>query len=188
MVNTADNSTKDQGERRGYVRVQDAVGLYVHRLEDLPAAGQAPPQPLRESVRKRDKYDIEGYAVVRRDHPAVGQYIDDLEERIRQLLLDADEVLAKPSHKVSLSAGGLNFSDRILLHPGEMISLTLTLFPSGQRIGSDARIVSANDVPEVSSGDQLNYRAVFVRMSDADRETIDTHVNQLLGNRPSMNQ
>ena len=185
-MDTTDNSKIDQEERRGFVRVQDAVGLHVHRLEDLPAAGQTLSPPLEVTVRKRDKYDIEGYAAVRRDHPAVGQYIDDLEERIRQLLLDGDEAPAMPSHKVSLSAGGIYFSDRILLHPGEMISLMLTLFPSGQRIGSDARIVSANDVPEVSTGDELNYRAVFVRMSDTDRQTIDEHVNKLLGTRPSM--
>lgn len=185
-MNTPDYSTKDQEERRDYVRVQDAVGLHVHRLTDLPAAGRASSPPLKVKVRKRDKYDIDGYAAVRRDHPAVGHYIDDLEERIRQLLLDGDEAPVKPSHKVSLSAGGIYFSDRILLRPGEMISLTLMLFPSGQRIGSDARIVSGNDVPEVSTGDELSYRAVFLRMSDADRQTIDEHVNKLLGTRPTM--
>lgn len=183
-----DSMMNDQEERRHYLRVQDAVGLHVHRLEELPAAGQSAPAPVQAKVRKHNKYDIEGYAEVRRDYPAVGHYIDDLEERIRQLLLDSDAISEKPSHKVSLSAGGLFFSDRLLLHPGEMISLTLTLFPSGKRIGSDARVISANDVPEVSSGDELSYRAVFVRMSDADRQTIDEHVNKLLGSRPSMDE
>lgn len=178
----------DQEERRHHVRVQDAVGLHVHRLVELPAAGQSVPAIVQPSVLKHDKYDIEGYAEVRRDHPAVGQYIDDLEERIRQLLLDSDAISEKPSHKVSLSAGGLYFSDRLLLHPGEMISLILTLFPSGKRIGSDARVISANDVPEVSSGDELSYRVVFVRMSDADRQTIAEHVNKLIGSRPSMDE
>ena len=181
-----DNTTNDQIERRSYVRVQDAIGLHVHRLQDLPAAGQLSAPPLKVTVRKHDKYVIEGYAEVRRDHPAVGHYIDDLEERIRQLLMDGGEVPAKPSHKVSLSAGGICFSDRILLHPGEMISMTLTLFPTGQRIGSDARIVSTNAVPEVSAGDKLTYRAVFVRMSDSDRQTIDEHVKKLAGTRPSI--
>lgn len=185
-MDTPDNPVSYQEERRHHARVQDAVGLHVHRLEELPAAGQLSSPPLRATVRKSDKYDIEGYATVRRDHPSVGQYIDDLEERIRQLLLDGDEVSAKPSHKVSLSAGGIDFSDRLLLYPGEMISLTLTLFPSGRRIASDARIVSANDVPAVSTGDDLNYRAVFLRMSDADRHAIDEHVKKLLGTRPSM--
>lgn len=173
----------DQSERRRYVRVQDAVGLHIQQLSDMPAAGQVIPPLERAAVRKRDKYDIDGYAAVRRDHPAVAIYIDDLEERIRQLLLDGDEVAVTPTHKVSLSAGGIHFTDKNLLRPGEMIGITLTLFPSGHRIGTDARILSGNDAPEVGRRDEPSYRAVFVRMSDADRQVVDEHVKRLLEKR-----
>jgi len=166
-------------ERRRHARVQDAVGLYLRRPEDLftEAVGRTP-------VRRANKYDIAGYAEVRRDHPDVAAYIDSLEERIRQLLLDGDLVEDVPTHKVSLSAGGLAFADPRLFEPGETYGLTLTLFPSRRRVACDARVISANDAPEVADGDRPNYRLMFVDISDGDREVLLDHIGQLIDNRP----
>lgn len=186
MTDQADTSTDITSERRTHDRVQDAVALHIERLTDLPAAGQPVRPPARQPVRKRDKYEIDGYAAVCRDYPEVANYIDALEERIRELLLGGESAAVKPTHKVSLSAGGLRFSDKLLLQPGEMVGLTLTLFPSGQRIGTDALILSGNDAPEVARSEQPTYRARFVRMSDADRQTITDHVHRLLGKRTNL--
>ncbi len=178
--------TEDSSERRINERVQDAIALQIERLTDLPAAGQSVKAPERQSVRKRDKYEIEGYAEVCRDHPDVASYIDALEERIRELLLGGEKAPVRPTHKVSLSAGGIRFSDALLLQPGEMVGLTMTLFPSGQRIGSDALILAGNDSPEVARSDSPTYRARFIRMSDTDRQSIENHVLQLLGKRSGL--
>ncbi|MGQ7843728.1 hypothetical protein ACUNV4_04585 [Granulosicoccus sp. 3-233] len=178
--------TQESSERRSSERVQDAIALHVERLTDLPAAGQVVRAPARQSVRKRDKYEIDGYAEVCRDHPEVAAYIDALEERIRELLLGGESAPIRPTHKVSLSAGGIRFQDTLLLQPGEMVGLTMTLFPSGQRIGTDALILAGNDSPEVARGDSPTYRARFVRMSDADRQTIGDHVQSLLGKRTNL--
>lgn len=175
-----ENSSSTQADRREFIRVQDAVGLTIQQLADMPAAGIAAPALPTQKVRKRDKYDIEGYAVVRRDFPEVASYINALEERIRQLSLDGDSTQDTPTHKVSLSAGGLHFADSILLRPGELIGLTITLFPSGRRISTDARILDGNEAPEVAKRDEPSYRALFVRMSDADREAIEVHVQRIL--------
>jgi len=175
-----------ESERRRYVRVQDAVGLRVQRLVELPAAGHAELTTTASSVRKVDKYAINGYAEVRRDYPEVSRYITDLEERIRELLLDGDEPASKPTHKVSLSAGGLCFSDKMLLVPGETVSITLTLFPTGRRIGIDAVVVTANVSDEVLMQDNPTYRLEFIRISDGDRGVIETHVDQLLTKRPCL--
>ena len=168
-------------ERRRHVRAQDAVGLQLRR----PGEHAEPDGEVGGTrVRRAHKYDIAGYAAVRREHPEVAAYIDDLEERVRQLLLDAEDVEMTPTHKVSLSAGGLAFADKRLFEPGELLGVTLTLFPSGRRVASDARVVSANDAPEVASGDRPNYRLVFERMSDVDREALVRHVEGLLEARP----
>jgi len=169
-------------ERRRHQRVQDAVGLHVRR------PGEADDSSGRPTVRRANRYDIKGYADVRRDQPDVAAYIDELEERIRQLLLDGEPVGALPTHKVSLSAGGMAFADKRLFEPGETLGVTLTLFSQGdagpRRVAFDARVVSANDAPEVANGDRPNYRLVFEHMSDADRDALVAHVMTLRDARP----
>jgi len=185
-------------ERRQDARVHDAVGLHLQRL-DKAAGDDVTGRSDRElstasivgsldsahrtATRRANKYAIEGYGDVRRNHPDVAAYIDALEERIRQLLLDGDPVETAPTHKVSLSAGGIAFADGRLFEPGEIIGVSLTLFPSARRVASDARIVSANDAPEVANGDRPNYRLEFVRMSDADRHALTAHIEALSGAR-----
>ena len=172
-----------QTDRRRYARVRDALGLHVQRLVERPAAGQPSTPVMPPSVRKLDKYSIDGYAEVRRDYPSVVQYISDLEERIRELLLHTDTVPAKPSHKVSLSAGGMSFADQTMYAKGELVSLTLTLFPTERRIGTDAVIVSVNDPDELLDPTNPTYHAEFLRISDIDRQVLETHVERLMVSR-----
>lgn len=174
------------GERRGYDRVQDAVGLQIQRLHELPAAGETKIEKSKPGrVRRANKYDIEGYAEVKRDYPAVADYVKELEERIRQLRMGGSTPSETPTHKVSLSASGLAFSDETLMYPGEQVGLTITLFPSTRRISCDARIVSAGDAPEIANGDKHTYRLTFVRLSDNDKQFLDTHVKSLLKSIPA---
>lgn len=184
MNKVLENPEPAKKERRSFIRVYDAVGLHLQRLLELPAAGEPMIQAQIPRVRKTDKYEIEGYAAVRADYPAVTDYISELEERIRQLLLNSDEAPTKPTHKVNLSAGGLYFSDSQLFYPGELLSLGITLFPTGQRIVGDAKIISANDADYYGSvADKPSYRVEFVRMADADRRVLENHVDQLLTKR-----
>lgn len=174
------------GERRDFERVQDAVGLQVRRLHELPAAGEAQiTVGAARKVRRANKYDINGYADVKRNYPAVADYVEELEERIRQLLLDGAIPSETPSHKVSLSASGLAFADEALMYPGEQVGLTITLFPSLKQVACDARVVSAGDAPEISNGEKHTYRLNFVRITDADKEIIHQHVNALLKTIPN---
>jgi len=184
---TTEKTPSTRSERRQFVRVQDAIGLHIQQLTDMPAAGQAVSVILPDKVRRRDKYDIRGYAAVRKDHPDVANYIDDLEERIRQLLLDGDDAPAKPTHKVSLSAGGIHFSDSLLLRPGEFINITMTFFPSGERVSVDAQILDGDEIPQAVRKDEPSYRAIFVRMNIHDQTLIENHVQRIL-NKSSLIQ
>lgn len=176
---------QSQKERRGHRRVHDAVALQLQRIRDLPAAGEPrPARPAAPEFRRANKYDIEGYAEVKRHHPAVAAYVDELEERIRQLLIDTDRTPEMPTHKVSLSASGMALADDIHLVPGEWVSVSMVLFPSMDRIACDAQVVSAGDAPEIANGDKPTYRLMFVRMTDADRAVLACHVDSLLGTLP----
>ena len=176
----SNHSPLAHGERRDFDRVQDAVGLEVHRLHELPAAGEVPASRAPTGrVRRANKYDIDGYADVKRDYPDVAQYVAELEERIRQLLLDGAIPSEAPTHKVSLSASGMAFADDALMYPGEQVGLSITLFPSLRRVACDARVVSAGDAPEIADGEKHTYRLNFVRITDADKKALDEHVQYL---------
>jgi len=177
------------GERRDFDRVQDAVGLQVQRLHEMPAAGEvAIKNTVVGKVRRANKYDITGYADVKRDHPAVAHYVEELEERIRQLLLDGANPSETPTHKVSLSASGMAFADNSLMYPGEQVGITITLFPSLRRVACDARVISAGDAPEIANGEKHTYRLSFVRITDADKQALDQHVRGLLQSIPIDNE
>jgi len=181
----SDQNQFPHGERRDFDRVQDAVGLQVQRLHEMPAAGEVVNKSTYvDKVRRANKYDISGYADVKRDFPAVANYVEELEERIRQLLLDGVIPSESPTHKVSLSASGMAFADNLLLYPGEQIGLTITLFPSLRRVGCDARVISAGDAPEIANGEQHTYRLSFVRITDTDKQVLDQHVQGLLRTIP----
>ncbi len=176
--------TGQQQERRSYQRVQDAVGLRIQRLHELPAAGDANEKQTARRVRKPNKYDITGYAEVKREYPAVAEYVGELEERIRQLLLNGAQPADRPTHKVSLSASGMAFADDALMYPGELIGITITLFPSLKQVACDARVVSAGDAAEIAHGDKHTYRINFVRITDDDKAGLDQHVHALLKTIP----
>ncbi len=183
--------TEIMEDRRVHQRVRDAVGLVVQPLKSLPAAGDSQRssfdsassnQPgARRRVRKNNKYEINGYAEVKSRYPDVADYISELEERIRTLLLQGDRPSESPTHIISLSMGGIAFAEDLLLQIDEPISLQITLFPSLRRISCDATIVTVGDAPEIGVGDKHTYRASFTRMSEQDRDFLQAHVKKLHG-------
>lgn len=181
MLNIENQLPAYYPERRRHVRVRDALGLRVQRLGDLPANGHLQGKAtIIAADNISDSSSVEGYSRVQNEFPAVAEHIHDLEERVRQLLLARSTEPTLPTHKVSLSEGGLNFTERMLFLPGEKVHIELTLFPLGQRISADAVIISANDSDDVSTSDQPTYHAKFIRISDADHKLLASHVDHLL--------
>jgi len=94
-----------------------------------------------------------------------------------------------PTHKASLSSVGLAFAHDILMRPGELITLHITLFPIGsdkRTVQVDGRVVSANDAPEIADGDKPTYRVAYESINDEDRDFIEAHVQALSNKRPAM--
>jgi len=117
------------------------------------------------------------------DQPAAGDAAAFAASSTNPVALDA------PTHKSSLSSVGLAFAHEILMHPGELIALNITLFPAGgdkRDIKVDARVVSANDAPEIADGDKPTYRVAFESITDDDRDFIEAHVQALSKKRPAI--
>lgn len=164
-------------ERREYARVMDAIGLeFRSRSVDADEADDGLPASLDGVI---DHYELEGYASVKRDFPEITDYIDLLEERIRQLQLGGNILVESPTHKVSISASGVAFADDRLLEPGDIVPLRLTLFPELFRISCDGTVVSVGDISELANDNQHSYRIVFNNIAASDIELIDQHVRTL---------
>ena len=172
-------------ERRAHGRVRDAIGLEFTLLEaDAAVNGTRSSTGATERVRvrKQNKYEIAGYAQVKANYPEVANYIAELEERIRTLLLQGDLSAERPSHKVSLSASGLAFADDRMMQAGDTLEMKLTLFPQLDRINCRAKIISVGDAAEVGDGNKHTYRVDFTEIAQTDMSLLQKHVNSLEGN------
>lgn len=89
-----------------------------------------------------------------------------------------------PTHKISLSSAGVAFAHDVLLRPGELILISITLFPSCHTVQADGRVVSANEAIEIADGDKPTYRVAFESISDSDRGAIEAQVKALVDQRP----
>jgi len=140
------------------------------------------PAVFHDRRRAERVQDAAALRIVRlQDKPAAGESAaTDLSSQ------SADVTQAVPTHKCSISSVGLAFADDALLQPGELISVELTLFPSRRVIPVDARVVAANDSPEISNGDKPTYRIEFQSIADEDRDFIDDHVASLSRQRPEL--
>ena len=185
VVGSVASNDDEVVERRSSERVRDAIGLEFS-VASSPAATDVVPNikpaanpQSRQRVRKHNKYAIEGYADVKSQFPAVATYIDELEERIRTLLLQGDRPSEHPTHKVSLSASDLAFADSQVIEVDAILNLRITLFPSLARVNCLGRIVSAGDAPEVGQGSQYTYRLTFLDITPEDQTVINEHVEAL---------
>lgn len=165
-------------ERRQFVRIMDAVGFEYSVLKGDEIEVYSGVE-RRSRVRVVNKYDIEGYADVKRDYSDVADYIARLEERIRQLVLVGGPSAEAPTHQVSLSAGGMAFADDQLLIPGARIGIQLTLFPEMFRIVCKGKLVAVNDASVHATDNQHYYHVEFYGIAVEDQKRIDEHVTAI---------
>lgn len=170
-------------ERRGYVRILDAVGLDIRRLEpgevaDVGHSGE-------ETV-----VDISGWQpfaaidALRSGFPSAAEHIEKLESLLRKEN-DVSQVsnLASeaPTHKVSLSGSGIAFAHNLVLQPGDRIVLGLTLFPSREFIEVLAMVISVGGSTGPVSGGKYAARAMFSDIDVSAREKIVEHIDFVEG-------
>jgi len=144
--------------------------------------GDSIPAVTKERRRADRVQDAIGIQIMRlQDQPAAG-------DGTGQQPLGAESI-DSPTHKASLSSVGLAFAHDILMRPGELITIKIFLFPVGadkRTVTVDARVVAANDAPEIADGDKPTYRIAFESIDDEDRDFIEAHVQRLSKKRPSI--
>ena len=139
----------------------------------------AGPEVSHERRRAARVQDSVGLKITRlQDQPAAGDS--------QKVNVTEPEEDCRPTHKISLSAVGVAFAHDVLMRPGELITVGITLFPSCKTIQADGRIVSANDAPEIADGDKPTYRVSFESIIDSYRDTIEAQVQSLVQQRPDI--
>jgi len=169
-------------ERRSFVRVLDAIGLQIRKLEP----GESPKLPIHsDGARSEVETQFSGLDDLRENSPAAAEYILALEKQLglssSETSLDGaiDPKLEYPTHKVSLSGSGIAFSHDQLLRPGDRVVLAITFFPSKKSISTVATLVSVGDTASVSGGKHA-ARAVFSNIDVHTRSIILEHINFVL--------
>jgi len=152
----------------------------IHRQADLLMPNDSSTAVFQERRRAIRVHDAVALHVERwKDQPAAGEPAVAVNP-----VASASPNPTSPTHKCSLSAYGTAFASDLLLQPGELLLLRLTLFPAAYTIRTNARVISANDAPEIAHGDKPTYRVEFQSLADADRDFIEEHVIDLSRKRP----
>ena len=170
-------SEDDYAERRGSPRVIDAVGLTVRMLGESRDAAAVPAvgAPAR----------FAGFEQLRTTHPDAVEYILSLESQLGLISRRDDDAKQpeSPTHKVSLSLSGIAFSHERMLQPGDRIEIEIVLFPVRSLVQAEATVVSVGGAVEagrhVGSG-KYAARAIFSKLKDDDRVTLDQHIQSIL--------
>ncbi len=185
MVQAAKFSGYAKEERRGQVRVLDAIGLSVWQLGQGEHAASNDANTLSASVNRTINSRFPGLDELRRSNPQAAEHIEALEHQLgisgKTIPEPQNTVAAEyPNHKVSLSASGIAFGHDRLLRPGDRVSLGITLFPSRTYLALTAIIVSVGDSSGPIAGGKYAARAVFSGISDQARSMILEHIHYIV--------
>lgn len=170
-------------ERRGYMRVLDAVGLDIRRLEPGEVADMS--HSGEETVVDTSGWQpFTAIEALRSSFPSAAEHIEQLESLLRKEN-DASQVssLASevPNHKVSLSGSGIAFAHNLVLQPGDRVVLGLTLFPSREFLEVLAMVISVGGSTGPVSGGKYAARAMFSDIDAGAREKIIQHIDFVEG-------
>jgi len=81
-----------------------------------------------------------------------------------------------PTHVVSLSPNGLKCFHHEAFTDGDMLSLTLKLFPDGNTVSVRGRVVNSGEDRQKGDKDRFFAGIAFKGLSDAQREAILGHI------------
>jgi hypothetical protein len=175
-------NAKKQRERRDYFRINDRIGLEVHRLatssqDDFSAFGDSPLTSLQTEFRRLDQ-DIKTQLAGLNERDRALQSLlkvfnAKLDVLARIMAFEQNPLQPEDWHQATLSEGGVAFvSNDDSLQVGDQIAIRLTLPPElfqPRAVGEIVRVDS-----EDRDGTRIHTR--FVRLEDSDRQQLARHI------------
>jgi hypothetical protein len=175
-------NAKKQRERRDYFRINDRIGLEMHKLptdtqDDFSAFGNTPLTRLQAEFKRLDQ-DIKTQlgGLSERDR-ALQSLLNVFNSKIdilaRIMAFEQNPLQPEHWHQVTLSEGGVAFiNNDNRLQVGDRIAIRLTLPPELFQPRAVGEVVSVNT--EDRGGTRIHTR--FVRLENSDRQQLARHI------------
>jgi hypothetical protein len=175
-------NAKKQRERRNYFRINDRIGLEVHKLppstqDDFSAFENTPFTSLQAEFKRLDQ-DIRTQlaGLSERDRALQGllkAFNSKLDILARIMAFEQNPLQPEHWHQATLSEGGIAFfSNDESLQVGDHIAMRLTLPPELFQPRAIGEVVGVNT--EDRDGTWIHTR--FVRLEDSDRQQLARHI------------
>lgn len=173
---------KKQRERRDYFRINDRIGLEVHKLpasthDDFSVFGNGPLTSLQSEFKRLDQDIKSQLAGLSERDRALQSLLKGFNSKLDVLarIMAFEQNPLQPEHwqQATLSEGGVDFvSSDDSLQVGDNIAMRLTLPPELFQPRAVGEVVGVST--EHSGGTRIRTR--FVRLEDSDRQQLVRHI------------
>lgn len=170
-------------ERRRFFRIDDTVEI---KAETIPA--EQLDDRLNDfwtnqhvfSARNEFNHELDQHSsdliAIEQQYPSVARYLTTLKKQIDYLsekLLPDDKLNGAHESHVNISAQGISFLSTVAIAIGEVVEISLQLFPNKQRIIVFAKVISSEKAEDF----QYKLTVDFEHIHEADREILIKHIH-----------
>ncbi len=170
-------------ERRRFFRIDDTVEI---KTETIPA--DQLDERLNDfwtnqhefSIRNEFNHELDQHAsdfiAIEQQHPAIARYLKTLQKQVDLLsekILPDDKLNGSHERDVNISAQGISFLSTVAISTGEVVEISLQLFPKKQRIVVFSKVISCENIGDF----QYKLTVDFEHIHEADREILIKHIH-----------
>lgn len=174
-------------ERRAYFRVTDAVALRVSALDTEKAAEFEQQLQTRKASADGVLSNTSAHMIwrnIEENYPDIAAYLLRLERRLGAMqeqmgMIAADAVERTPTHTVNVSGSGLHFEADEAFFIGQLVRVSMRLFPSGQSIDALAKVVRGNKRATPAAQGKFSCALEFVEILPGELEALLQHIHAL---------
>lgn len=115
----------------------------------------------------------------RRISDAIALQIRLSDEAANEQQFDAAELPDHPTHVVSLSPNGLRCYHDEMFNDGDKLQLSIRLFPSGERIDTEARVINSGEDDKPNKNNRFFAGLSFVNLSGERKVQLLEHIDSI---------
>ncbi len=115
----------------------------------------------------------------RRISDAIALHVQQHDATASEAELYVDDLPQHPTHVVSLNPNGLKCYHDKMFNDGDIMALSIRLFPSGERIDTLAKVVNSGEEDQPGKNNRFFAGMAFIKLSDENKALMLEHVKQV---------